>query len=107
MDAIQHLSLNWWQVYHKYCRFSRVFDSSWQDAEGWVGTIKRECLDHFFIFGEAHFKYLVKEFVKYYNTVRPHSSMNNMPLDYKVTNTNGKVRCESGLGGMIKHYYRE
>ncbi len=76
-------------------------------AEGWVGTIKRECLDHFFIFGESHFKYLVKEYVKYYNTVRPHSSMNNMPLDYKVTNTNGNVRCESKLGGMIKHYYRE
>ena len=76
-------------------------------AEGWVGTIKRECLDQFFIFGKSHFKYLVKEYVKYYNTVRPHSSMNNMPLDYKARNKNGNVRCKSKLGGVIKHYYRE
>lgn len=24
-------------------------------AEGWVGTVKRECLDHFIVFGERHF----------------------------------------------------
>ena len=76
-------------------------------AEGWVGTIKRECLDHFFVFGESHFKYLVKEYVKYYNTKRPHSSMNNMPLEYKSKNANGRIKCESGLGGLIRHYYRE
>jgi len=76
-------------------------------AEGWVGTIKRECLDYFFVFGERHFRYLVKEYVKYYNTVRPHSSLNNMPLNYKPKNDNGRIRCDSRLGGIIKHYYRE
>jgi len=76
-------------------------------AEGWVGTIKRECLDYFFVFGERHFRYLVKEYVKYYNTVRPHSGLNNMPIRYKPKNSNGKVKCESRLGGIIKHYYRE
>ena len=76
-------------------------------AEGWVGTIKRECLDHFFVFGERHFRYLVREYVKYYNTVRPHSSMNNMPLVYKGRKKNGDIKCESRLGGVIKHYYRE
>ena len=76
-------------------------------AEGWVGTIKRECLDYFFVFGEKHFRYLVKEYVKYYNTVRPHSGLNNMPIRYKPNNSSGKVRCESKLGGIIKHYYRE
>ena len=76
-------------------------------AEGWVGTIKRECLDHFFVFGEGHFRYLVKEYVKYYNTVRPHSAMNNMPLRYKTYKKNGDIKCKSSLGGIIKHYYRE
>ena len=76
-------------------------------AEGWVGTIKRECLDYFFVFGEKHFRYLVKEYIKYYNTVRPHSSLNNMPLNYKPKNGNGRIRCDSRLGGIIKHYYRE
>jgi putative transposase len=76
-------------------------------AEGWVGTIKRECLDYFFVFGERHFRYLVKEYVKYYNTVRPHSSLNNTPLNYKPKNGNGRIRCDSRLGGIIRHYYRE
>jgi putative transposase len=76
-------------------------------AEGWVGTIKRECLDHFFIFGEKHLRHLVTEYVKYYNTVRPHSAMDNMPLNYKAPNTKGDIKCDIGLGGIIKHYYRE
>ena len=76
-------------------------------AEGWVGTIKRECLDHFVVFGERHFKYLVKEYVKYYNTVRPHSGLDNMPIDYRTRKTTGKIKCTSRLGGVLRHYYRE
>lgn len=75
-------------------------------AEAWVSLIKRECLDYFFVFGEKHFKYLVKEYVKYYNTVRPHSSMNNMPLDYRIKRKTGKIKCDSRLGRVIRHYYR-
>jgi len=75
-------------------------------CEGWVGTIKRECLDRFFIFGEAHFRYLVGEYVKFYNTVRPHSSMGNLPLDYRATRNTVQIKCDSRLGGIIKHYYR-
>jgi len=74
-------------------------------AEGWVGTIKRECLDHFFVFGEGHFKYLIREYVDYYDTKRPHSGINNEPLEYKPQKNNGRIKCESRLGGMIKHYY--
>ncbi len=74
-------------------------------AEGFVGTIKRECLDHFFVFGEEHFKYLIKEYVDYYDTKRPHSGMDNEPLEYKPKKSAGRLKCESRLGGMIKHYY--
>lgn len=76
-------------------------------CEGWVGTVKRECLNHFFVFGESHFKYLVNEYVKYYNTLRPHSSMGNLPLCYRIKNIHGEIKCDSRLGGVIKHYYRE
>ncbi len=75
-------------------------------AESWVSLIKRECLDYFFVFGEKHFKYLVKEYVKYYNTVRPHTGLKNMPLNFK-TNKTGRIKCDSRLGGVIRHYYRE
>ena len=74
-------------------------------AEGFVGTIKRECLNHFFVFGEDHLKYLIREYVDHYDTKRPHSRMNNEPLEYKPRKTEGKIKCQSRLGGMIKHYY--
>jgi len=74
-------------------------------AEGFVGTMRRECLDHFFIFGEEHFRYLIREYIRYYDTKRPHSGMNNEPLEYKPKKSSGKLKCESRLGGMIKHYY--
>jgi len=76
-------------------------------AESWIGTIKRECLNHFFVFGERHLRYLIKEYVKYYNSTRPHSSIDNMPLEYRSRKNVGKIRCRSSLGGIIRHYYRE
>ena len=76
-------------------------------AESWVGIIQRELLDKFFIFGQRHFEYLVKEYTyNYYNTVRPHSGLNSEPIDH-IGKSKGKIKCESRLGGVIKHYYRE
>ena len=74
-------------------------------AEGFVGTIRRECLDHFFVFGENHFKYLIKEYVDHYLTKRPHSGVDNEPLKYKSERKSGKLKCQTRMGGMIKHYY--
>ncbi|MBN1522382.1 MAG: transposase [Candidatus Aureabacteria bacterium] len=76
-------------------------------AEGWVSLVKRECLDYFFVFGKKHFQYLVKEYVKYYNTVRPHARLKKMPLDFEIKKKNGRVKCDSMLGGIINRYYRK
>lgn len=76
--------------------------------ERFVQTIKQECLDHFLVFGEKHFNYLVREFVRYYHECRPHQGLENQviakvePLPLVA----GKVECESRLVGMLKHYYR-
>ena len=75
-------------------------------AEGWVSLVKRECLNYFFVFGEKHFRYLVKEYLEYYNTVRPHAGLNNMPIEYS-SKDDGEIRCDVKLGGIIKHYYRQ
>ena len=75
-------------------------------AESWVGTIKRECLNHFIVFGERHLRYLLSEYVTHYNTSRPHSSMGNMPLESKLAKNTGEIKCRTRLGGIIKNYYR-
>jgi len=75
-------------------------------AEGWVGILKRECLDHFFVFGEKHFRYLITEYVKHYNTKRPHSVIGRIPArESKKAGPNQKLRCEKELGGILQHYY--
>jgi putative transposase len=75
-------------------------------AESWVGTVKRECLNRFAVFGEHHLRYLISEYVQYYNSTRPHSPMDNRPLEYRSEKTAGKIKCQTKLGGIIKHYYR-
>ena len=74
-------------------------------AESWVGTIKRECAVHFVVLGEQHLRYLVREYVKYYNSVRPHGSVAG-PLDELPVIAEGEVCCEESLGGLLKHYHR-
>jgi len=76
-------------------------------AESWVGTVKKECLNHFVAFGEEHLRYLIREYVDYYNTVRPHQGLGCVPIaGLPVSPVSGPVRCQHRLGGLIKHYYR-
>jgi hypothetical protein len=44
----------------------------WQNgvAERWIGSCRRDLLDHVLIFNEAHLRRLVKDYVAYYHTDR-------------------------------------
>ena len=76
-------------------------------AESWVATIKRECLDHFLVIGKIHLEYLINEFVDYYNNHRPHSSLNNKPINNCPVKMDGEIRARPILGGLTHHYYRQ
>jgi hypothetical protein len=41
-------------------------------AEGWVGTARRECLDHVFIFGRRHLQRVLGAYTEHYNRARRH-----------------------------------
>jgi len=47
--------------------------SPWRNghAERLIGTIRRECVDHLIVFGEAHLRRILREHVAYYNASRP------------------------------------
>jgi transposase InsO family protein len=51
--------------------------SPWQNghAERLIGSIRRECLDHIVVFGEAHLRQVLKAYAAYYNNVRTHLSL--------------------------------
>ena len=69
--------------------------SPWQNpyVERVIGSIRRECLAHFIILGKNHLCRILREYVEYYNKVRPHLSLNrNAPLPREVeTSEKGKV----------------
>ncbi len=76
-------------------------------CESWIGSLKRECLSHFICFGQTHLDYVLREYVDYYNTVRPHSAIGNAPLAPHEPIRDGPIRRASRLGGLLNHYYRE
>ena len=50
--------------------------SPWQNGhiERLIGSIRRECLDHVLVFGEAHLHRVLKAYAAYYNNLRTHLS---------------------------------
>src|SRR6476469_6102112 len=51
--------------------------SPWQNGfvERLIGSIRRECLDHIIVLGEAHLRQILKFYADYYNRVRTHRSL--------------------------------
>jgi len=38
-------------------------------------SIRRECIDHFVVLGEAHLRRILRAYVRYYNDIRTHRSL--------------------------------
>lgn len=74
--------------------------------ERWIGSLKSECLDRFWVFGLEHLDYVTSEFVEYYNELRPHQRKDNKPLLGVWSEEDEQVVCRTRLGGVLKHYER-
>jgi putative transposase len=81
-------------------------------AERWVQSVKRECLDHFVVFGEAHLRHIVQEYLTWYHRCRPHQGLGNRPPAGPEPPASGgafsadHIVCDGRLGGLLKHYHR-
>ena len=51
--------------------------SPWQNgfAERLIGSLRRECLDHVIVLGEAHLRRILQSYARYYNDIRTHRSL--------------------------------
>jgi putative transposase len=80
-------------------------------CEWFLGSIRRECLDHLLVLGEVHVRRLLREYVAYFNTARPHQGLRQRIPDSAEV---GALRAESGgtvravpvLGGLHHTYLR-
>jgi len=82
--------------------------SPWQNghAERLIGSIRRECLDHVIIFGEAHLRQVVKAYAAYYNNIRTHLSLaKDAPL-VRPVHRFGLIAATPILGGLHHEYCR-
>lgn len=82
--------------------------SPWQNGyvERVIGSIRRECLDHVIVFGEAHLQRVLDIYKDYYNATRTHLSLDkNAPFPRPVTRV-GSIRPRPILGGLHHQYVR-
>ncbi|MEX2670945.1 MAG: integrase core domain-containing protein [Phycisphaeraceae bacterium] len=83
-------------------------------AESWIGSLKRECLNAFWCFSLPYLDHIVQTYVRYHNTMRPHQSLGNVPLNERekppaeeVVGSIGRVQRTPLLGGLLNHYKRK
>ena len=109
-------------------KFTRAFDEVWRStgvqiictpirvpnanavAERWVGTVRRECLDHLLIVGRPHLVHVLRSYVEHYNQHRPHRSLG---LGTPIPSVSGhptsatalaQLRRRDVLGGLVHEY---
>ena len=82
--------------------------SPWQNAyvERLIGSIRRECLDHMVVFGEAHLHRIMSMYSSYYNEVRTHLSLaKDAPIGRPIEQF-GRIVAEPMVGGLHHRYAR-
>jgi transposase InsO family protein len=82
--------------------------SPWQNGyvERVIGSIRRECLDHMIVMGEAHLQRTLDSYADYYNSVRTHLALDkNAPVCRPVRGI-GEIQVRPILGGLHHQYVR-
>ena len=84
--------------------------SPWQNAyaERFIGSVRRECLDHVVVLTAAGLRRILKSYVSYYTTSRTHLSLEkDSPEPRPVTpRGHGRVVAIPEVGGLHHRYER-
>jgi transposase InsO family protein len=82
--------------------------SPWQNgfAVRLIGSIRRECVDHFIVLGEAHLRRLLRAYASYYNEIRTHRSLDKDAPVFRPVQRTGTINSRPILGGLHRHYVR-
>jgi transposase InsO family protein len=78
-------------------------------AERYVGTLRRECLDHLLIHGERHLWRTLSEYARHYNDHRPHQSREQRPPLHEPgqpVDVTARITRRQVVHGLINEYRR-
>ena len=78
-------------------------------AERFVGTLRRECLDHVLILGEQHLREVLAEYARHYNGHRPHQGLQQEPPLHqpgRAVDITARIERRQVLSGLISEYSR-
>jgi putative transposase len=78
-------------------------------AERYVGTLRRECLNHLPIYGEQHLRQILAEYAQHYNEHRPHQSREQRPPLHEPgqpIDVTARIKRRQAVDGLISEYRR-
>ena len=78
-------------------------------AERYVGTLRRERLDHLLIHGEQHLRRILAEYAQHYNDHRPHQSREQRPPLYEpgqAIDVTAQIKRRQAVQGLISEYWK-
>jgi transposase InsO family protein len=78
-------------------------------AERFVGTLRRECLNHVLILGERHLRSALAEYTRHYNGHRPHQALRQEPPLHEpghAVDITAPIERRQVLGGLVSDYRR-
>ncbi len=79
-------------------------------AESWLGSFKRECLNHLLCFSLGQLDHVTVEYARYHNDLRPNQGLANVPpgdVNKNPPQPNGAIHRNRILGGLLNHYERK
>jgi putative transposase len=107
-------------------KFSHVFDTVFRSAgipvipiphhapnanaftERWIRCVREQCLDRVLIINQAHLRRVMREYIAFLNTARPHQRIDQqIPVPPASQAACGPVRCHHVLGGILHDDYRD
>jgi transposase InsO family protein len=86
-----------------------AYRSPWQNgtAERWVGSARRELLDHVIVVNEQHLQRLLRDYITYYNADRVHTRLRDAPERRSVEvrpSLDARVVGSPRVGGLHHRY---
>lgn len=78
-------------------------------CERFLGSVRRECLDHIIVLGERHLRSVLDEYVDYFNRSRPHQGLQQaipVAAPSESSGTSSKIVALPVLGGLHHDYQR-